>query len=158
MAMVRELDEGTVDFRPTYDGESEEPVVLPALLPGLLLNGTTGIAVGMATNMPTHNLDELYAAIKLVMTKRRPRPTNDELLALCPGPDFPSGGIVVDDGIREAYETESGPGPRSNPSAATGRRSSSRNFPTSSVPNGSSPSSRNSMRPGALSASTTSRT
>ncbi len=108
MAMVRELDEGTVDFRPTYDGESEEPVVLPALLPGLLLNGTTGIAVGMATNMPTHNLDELYAAIKLVMTKRRPRPTNDELLALCPGPDFPSGGIVVDDGIREAYATGRG--------------------------------------------------
>ena len=108
MAMVRELDEDTVDFRPTYDGESEEPVVLPALLPGLLLNGTTGIAVGMATNMPTHNLEELYEAIKLVMTKRRPRPTTDELLALCPGPDFPSGGIVVDDGIREAYETGRG--------------------------------------------------
>ncbi|MEE3275998.1 MAG: DNA topoisomerase (ATP-hydrolyzing) [Actinomycetota bacterium] len=104
MAMVRELDEDTVDFRPTYDGESQEPVVLPALLPGLLLNGTTGIAVGMATNMPTHNLEELHAAIKLVMTKRRPKPTVDELLALCPGPDFPSGGIVVDDGIREAYE------------------------------------------------------
>ena len=108
MAMVRELDEDTVDFRPTYDGEAEEPVVLPALLPGLLLNGTTGIAVGMATNMPTHNLAELHGAIELVMKKRRPKPTTDELLACCPGPDFPSGGIVVDDGIREAYETGRG--------------------------------------------------
>ncbi len=108
MAMVRELDEDTVDFRATYDGESEEPEVLPALLPGLLLNGTTGIAVGMATNMPTHNPEELYAAIKLVMTKRRPKPTLEELLACCPGPDFPSGGIVIDDGLYEAYETGRG--------------------------------------------------
>ena len=108
MAMVSELDEGTVDFRPTYDGESEEPVALPALLPGLLLNGTTGIAVGMATNMAPHNLAEVHAAVSLVMKKRRPKPTIDELLKVLPGPDFPSGGIVIDDGIREAYETGRG--------------------------------------------------
>ena len=108
MAMVRELDEDTVEFRPTYDGEATEPVSLPALLPNLLLNGTTGIAVGMATNMPTHNLAEVYAAVALVMKKRRPKPTTDELMAVLPGPDFPSGGILVDDGIREAYETGRG--------------------------------------------------
>ncbi len=108
MAMVRELDEDTVGFRPTYDGESTEPTHLPALLPNLLLNGTAGIAVGMATNMPTHNLAEVHAAITLVMNKRRPKPTVDELLAVLPGPDFPSGGIVVDDGIRDAYTSGRG--------------------------------------------------
>ena len=80
----------------------------PACLPNLLVNGTSGIAVGMATNMPTHNLVEVYEAIKLVMTKRRPKPTIDELMAVVPGPDFPSGGIVIDDGLREAYETGRG--------------------------------------------------
>jgi len=108
MAMVRELDEDTCEFRPTYDAEATEPTYLPALLPNLLLNGTTGIAVGMATNMPTHNLAEVHAAVTLVMNKRRPKPTIDELMAVLPGPDFPSGGIVVDDGIREAYETGRG--------------------------------------------------
>ncbi len=108
MAMVGEIDEDTVDFRPTYDGEAQEPVALPGLLPGLLLNGTAGIAVGMATNMAPHNLAEVYEAVSLVMRKRRPKPTVDELLAVLPGPDFPSGGIVVDDGIREAYETGRG--------------------------------------------------
>ena len=108
MAMVGELDEDTVEFRATYDGEAVEPVYLPALLPNLLLNGTTGIAVGMATNMPTHNLAEVYEAIALTMNQRRPKPTIDEMLAVLPGPDFPSGGIVVDDGIREAYATGRG--------------------------------------------------
>ena len=108
MDMVNELDEDTVEFRPSYDGEKTEPVCLPGLLPNLLVNGTTGIAVGMATNMPTHNLREVYEAIKLVLTKRRPRPTIDELLAVLPGPDFPTGGIVIDEGIREAYETGRG--------------------------------------------------
>jgi DNA gyrase subunit A len=108
MAMVGELDEDTVEFRTTYDGEAVEPAYLPALLPNLLLNGTTGIAVGMATNMPTHNLAEVHAAIALTMNKRRPKPTIDEMLAVLPGPDFPSGGIVVDDGIREAYATGRG--------------------------------------------------
>ncbi len=106
--LLGEIDEETVEFRPTYDGETEEPVYLPALLPNLLVNGTSGIAVGMATNMPTHNLGEIFEAIKLVMTKRRPKPTIDELMAKVPGPDFPSGGSVIDDGIREAYETGRG--------------------------------------------------
>tara|TARA_B100000470_G_scaffold165438_1_gene130093 strand:- start:618 stop:2609 length:1992 start_codon:yes stop_codon:yes gene_type:complete len=106
--MVGELDEDTVEFRATYDGEAVEPVYLPALLPNLLLNGTTGIAVGMATNMPTHNLAEVHAAITVTMNNRRPKPTIDEMLAVLPGPDFPSGGIVVDDGIREAYATGRG--------------------------------------------------
>ena len=108
MDMVRELDEDTVDFRPTYDGEGDEPVVLPAAMPNILVNGTSGIAVGMATNMAPHNLREVEKAIALVMTKRRPKPTIDELMAVVPGPDFPSGGIVVDDGLRTAYETGRG--------------------------------------------------
>jgi len=108
MDMVRELDEDTVDFRQTYDGEGDEPIVLPAALPNILVNGTSGIAVGMATNMAPHNLREVEKAIKLVMKKRRPKPTIDELMAVLPGPDFPSGGIVVDDGLREAYETGRG--------------------------------------------------
>ena len=106
--LLGEIEEETVEFRPTYDGETEEPAYLPALLPNLLVNGTSGIAVGMATNMPTHNLGEIYEAIKLVMTKRRPRPTIDELMVKVPGPDFPSGGSVIDDGIKEAYETGRG--------------------------------------------------
>jgi len=108
MQMVRELDEDTVDFRATYDGEGDEPVVLPAALPNILVNGTSGIAVGMATNMAPHNLAEIEAAVELVMTKRRPKPTIDEIMAVLPGPDFPSGGIIVDDSIREAYETGRG--------------------------------------------------
>jgi len=108
MDMVRELDEDTVDFRPTYDGEGDEPVVLPAALPNILVNGTTGIAVGMATNMAPHNLVEVAKAIEIVMTKRRPKPTIDELMAVLPAPDFPSGGIVVDDSLRDAYETGRG--------------------------------------------------
>lgn len=108
MDMVRELDEDTVDFRPTYDGEGEEPVVLPAAMPSIIVNGTSGIAVGMATNMAPHNLREVEKAIKLVMTQRRPKPTVDEIMKVLPGPDFPSGGIVVDDGLRGAYETGRG--------------------------------------------------
>lgn len=108
MDMVSEIDEETVDFSPTFDGLREEPTVLPALIPSLLVNGTTGIAVGMATNMPTHNLCEVYSAIELVMKQRRPKPTVDELMAVLPGPDFPSGGILIDDGLRDAYETGRG--------------------------------------------------
>lgn len=106
--LVSEIDEETVEFRSTYDGETQEPVYLPGLLPNLLVNGTSGIAVGMATNMPTHNLLEVYEAIKLVMTKRRPKPTIDELMAVLPGPDFPTGGIVIDDDLRTIYETGRG--------------------------------------------------
>ncbi|MYE77334.1 MAG: DNA topoisomerase IV, partial [Acidimicrobiaceae bacterium] len=117
MDMVGELDEDTVDFRPTYDGEDTEPVVLPAALPNLLVNGTAGIAVGMATNMLPHNLAEVGEAIELVMSKqpgeaatepsrkRRSRPTTDELMEVVPGPDFPGGGTVVaDNGLRAAYD------------------------------------------------------
>ena len=92
MELLAEIDEETVEFRATFDGEREEPIYLPARLPNLLVNGTTGIAVGMATNMPPHNLVEVYEAIKLVMTKRRPKPTVEELRAVLPGPDLPSGG------------------------------------------------------------------
>jgi DNA gyrase subunit A len=106
--LLAEIDEDTVEFRPTFDGEREEPIYLPARLPNLLVNGTSGIAVGMATNMPSHNLAEVYAAIKLVMTKRRPKPTVEELMAVLPGPDFPSGGTIVDDGLAEAYATGRG--------------------------------------------------
>ncbi len=106
--LLGEIDEETVEFRPTYDGEGSEPAYLPALLPNLLVNGTSGIAVGMATNMAPHNLREIYQAIKLVMTKRRPRPTIDELMALVPGPDFPTGGMVIDEDLRSAYETGRG--------------------------------------------------
>ncbi len=106
--LLGEIDEETVDFRPTYDGETEEPAYLPALLPNLLVNGTSGIAVGMATNMPTHNLREVYDAIELVMKQRRPKPTVDELMKKIPGPDFPSGGLLVSDGIRDAYEAGRG--------------------------------------------------
>jgi DNA gyrase subunit A len=108
MEMLDELSEDTVDFRPTYDGEGIEPECLPGRLPNLLVNGTTGIAVGMATNMASHNLREVYEAIILVMNKRRPKPTVDELMDVVPGPDFPSGGIIVDDDIRKAYETGRG--------------------------------------------------
>ncbi len=106
--LLGEIEEETVEFNPTYDGESTEPGYLPALLPNLLVNGSTGIAVGMATNMPTHNLGEIYQAIKLVMTKRRPKPTVDELMKVVPGPDFPSGGRIIADGVRDAYETGRG--------------------------------------------------
>ncbi len=106
--LLAEIDEETVEWRPTYDGETLEPAYLPGLLPNLLVNGTSGIAVGMATNMPTHNLGEVYEAIKIVMAKRRPKPTIDELMAVVRGPDFPTGAIVVDDDLRTAYETGRG--------------------------------------------------
>ena len=108
MDMVGELDEDTVDFRPSYDGEGVEPSVLPAALPNLLVNGTAGIAVGMATSMAPHNLAEAARAIELVMTKRRRKPTTEELMEAIGGPDFPTGGIVVDDGLAEAYATGRG--------------------------------------------------
>ncbi len=108
MDMVSEIDEETVDFNSTFDGLREEPSVLPALIPNLLVNGTTGIAVGMATNMPTHNLREVAAAIELVMKKRRPKPTVEELMEVLPGPDFPSGGILIDDGLADAYSSGRG--------------------------------------------------
>ena len=167
MDMVAEVEEDTVDFRPTYDGEGAEPSVLPAALPNLLVNGTAGIAVGMATNMAPHNLGEIAAAMELVLRGRERllaqrtkgdgsallRParadsldsggaagsgsgsavaagesghrdlpggtagsgpcstgvTTDELLKVVPGPDFPGGGRVVDQGMRQMYESGRGP-------------------------------------------------
>ena len=111
MEMLAEIDEDTVDHRSTYDGESTEPECLPGRLPNLLVNGTTGIAVGMATNMAPHNLREVAEAIRLVMTKRRPKPTVDKLLKALPGPDFPSGGLAIDaeeGGLRQIYESGRG--------------------------------------------------
>ena len=111
MEMLAEIDEDTVDHRSTYDGESTEPECLPAKLPNLLVNGATGIAVGMATNMAPHNLREVAEAIRLVMTRRRPRPTADELLKAMPGPDFPTGGMVIDTevgALRQICETGRG--------------------------------------------------
>ena len=107
-AMLAGIDEDTVDFRATYDGEENEPVVLPAAFPNLLANGASGIAVGMATSIPPHNAGELCAAaLELV---RNPAATVDDLLKHIPGPDFPTGGILVEPkaAIREAYETGRG--------------------------------------------------
>ena len=109
MTMVIDLDEETVDFSPNFDGEREEPTCLPAAMPNLLINGASGIAVGMATNMPPHNLAEIAGAIEHVLTNRRPKPSVDDLMGFVRGPDFPTGGIVLDDGsLREAYETGRG--------------------------------------------------
>ncbi len=108
MAMLGELDEETIEFTPTYDGDSTEPQCLPGLLPNLLVNGTSGIAVGMATSMAPHNLAEVANAIELVLTQRRPKPTVLELMEHVPGPDFPSGGILVDNGMAEMYATGRG--------------------------------------------------
>ncbi|MGK0713667.1 DNA gyrase subunit A [Aerococcus urinaeequi] len=105
--MVRDMNKDTVDFIPNYDGEEREPEVLPARFPNLLVNGTTGIAVGMTTNIPTHNLSEVIGAIKILM--QNDDATTNELMEALPGPDFPTGGIVIGkSGIRKAYETGKG--------------------------------------------------
>jgi DNA gyrase subunit A len=105
--MLRDIDRETVDFVPNFDGGTEEPVVLPARFPNLLANGSSGIAVGMATNVPPHNLRELVDA--LVLEARNPACTLDDLIAVLPGPDFPTGAIICGtDGIRAAYATGKG--------------------------------------------------
>jgi DNA gyrase subunit A len=107
MEMLRDLDQDTVDFIPTYDGARQEPLVLPARFPNLLVNGSTGIAVGMATNIPPHNLREVTDAVIAFIDD--PSITVDGLLAHVKGPDFPTGGIIVGrQGIRDAYETGRG--------------------------------------------------
>src|SRR5207245_7647741 len=93
-AMLDGIGEDAVDFRPTYDGEGREPVVLPARFPNLLANGASGIAVGMATSIPPHNVAELCAA--LVHLVKHPRASIGDLLAHVPGPDFPTGGVLVE--------------------------------------------------------------
>jgi DNA gyrase subunit A len=107
MEMVASIDEDTVDFQPNYDGTENQPEVLPAGLPNLLVNGTAGIAVGMATNMAPHNLGEVIAAARHLIAN--PEASLDELMRYVPGPDLPTGGKIVGlDGIREAYETGRG--------------------------------------------------
>ena len=104
LGMNADIAENTVDFTPNYDNKLQEPTVLPAAIPNLLVNGGSGIAVGMATNMATHNLGEVVAAAKHLM--RHPDATLEELMRYVPGPDWPGGGVIVGrKGIREAYET-----------------------------------------------------
>jgi topoisomerase-4 subunit A len=107
-ALLQGIDENTVDFRPTYDGEGQEPVVLPARFPNLLANGASGIAVGMATSIPPHNVAELCAALAHLV--KHPRASIADLLAHVPGPDFPTGGVLVEaaGAVREAYATGRG--------------------------------------------------
>ena len=107
LGMNADITENTVDFTPNYDNKLQEPTVLPAAIPNLLVNGGSGIAVGMATNMATHNLGEVVAAAKHLM--RHPDATLEELMRYVPGPDWPGGGVIVGrKGIREAYETGRG--------------------------------------------------
>ena len=107
LGMNADIAENTVDFTPNYDNKLQEPTVLPAAIPNLLVNGGSGIAVGMATNMATHNLGEVMAAAKHLM--RHPDATLEELMRYVPGPDWPGGGVIVGrKGIREAYETGRG--------------------------------------------------
>ncbi|WP_370666750.1 DNA topoisomerase (ATP-hydrolyzing) subunit A [Streptomyces sp. IBSBF 2507] len=105
--MTESIDEDTVDFAPNYDGQEQEPVALPAAFPNLLVNGASGIAVGMATNMPPHNLREVIAAARHLI--RYPNADLDALMKHVPGPDLPTGGRIVGlPGIRDAYETGRG--------------------------------------------------
>ena len=107
LEMIRDINKNTVDFQGNYDDSEKEPVVLPSRFPNLLVNGTTGIAVGMATNIPPHNLREVIAALNLLMDN--PDVTTNELMEVLPGPDFPTGGLVMGkSGIRRAYETGKG--------------------------------------------------
>ena len=107
LGMNADIAENTVDFTPNYDNKLQEPTVLPAAIPNLLVNGGSGIAVGMATNMATHNLGEVVAAAKHLI--RHPDATLEELMRYVPGPDWPGGGVIVGrKGIREAYETGRG--------------------------------------------------
>lgn len=105
--MLRDINKDTVDFQDNYDGTEREPTVLPSRFPNLLVNGASGIAVGMATNIPTHNLGEVISAIHMLM--KNPDATTEELMKVLPGPDFPTGGVVMGkSGIRKAYETGRG--------------------------------------------------
>ena len=107
MELLRDLDKETVDFQPNYDESLQEPVVLPARFPNLLVNGSSGIAVGMATNIPPHNLGEAIDATCMMLDN--PDCTVDDLMTVLPGPDFPTGGIIMGrKGIRDAYETGRG--------------------------------------------------
>ncbi len=106
--LLEGIDEDTVDFIPNYDGTKQQPVVLPAAFPNLLANGSAGIAVGMATNIPPHNVDELCAGLLHLI--KHPNATIEKLVELIPGPDFPTGGVIVEprEAILEAYKTGRG--------------------------------------------------
>ncbi|UCE30483.1 MAG: DNA gyrase subunit A [Burkholderiales bacterium] len=105
--LLDDIDKETVDFGPNYDGSEREPLILPARVPNLLINGSSGIAVGMATNIPPHNLGEVVEACLLML--RRPEASVDELIELVPGPDFPTAGIIYGvAGVREGYRTGRG--------------------------------------------------
>src|SRR5436189_2116016 len=108
MELLRDIDKETVDFQPNFDGYEQEPLVLPARFPNLLVNGSQGIAVGMATNVPPHNLGEVIdAAVALI---EDPAIGIDQLMEIVPGPDFPTGGFILGKaGIRPAYITGRGP-------------------------------------------------
>ena len=107
MEMLRDLDKETVDWMPNYDESLQEPEVLPSRFPNLLVNGSSGIAVGMATNVPPHNLGEVIDAVDMLIDN--PDATIEELMTVLPGPDFPTGAIIMGgDGIRQAYETGRG--------------------------------------------------
>ena len=106
-AMLADIDKNTVDFIPNYDGQDVEPTVLPAKVPNLLVNGSSGIAVGMATNIPPHNLREIVAAV--ILCVEHPETTVDDLLSVVSGPDFPTAGLILGiSGIRDAYRTGRG--------------------------------------------------
>ena len=105
--LLQDIDRGTVDFSPNFDDTRQEPKVLPAAYPNLLVNGSTGIAVGMATNIPPHNMDEVIQACLAYI--KNPEITNEELMKIVPSPDFPTGGIIIgQDGLRSAYTTGRG--------------------------------------------------
>jgi DNA gyrase subunit A len=107
MEMLADIDKNTVDFVPNFDGSLEEPVVLPSRLPNLLVNGSSGIAVGMATNIPPHNLSEVVDA--LVFLVDNPQATVEQIMEIIPGPDFPTGGVIMGrEGIIQAYSTGKG--------------------------------------------------
>ncbi|TDJ57224.1 MAG: DNA gyrase subunit A [Gemmatimonadetes bacterium] len=107
VAMLDDIDKNTVDFQPNFDDRLEEPTVLPSRLPNLLVNGSSGIAVGMATNIPPHNMREVAAAVELLV--ENPEVTIDELRTVITGPDFPTGGLIYGSGgIKEAYQTGRG--------------------------------------------------
>ncbi|MEK3988078.1 DNA gyrase subunit A [Robertmurraya sp. FSL R5-0851] len=107
MELLRDINKDTIDYQDNYDGEEKEPVVLPARFPNLLVNGTTGIAVGMATNIPPHQLGEVIDGVLAV--SKDPEITTAELMEIIPGPDFPTGGLILGrSGIRKAYETGRG--------------------------------------------------
>ncbi|TCW39367.1 DNA gyrase subunit A [Laceyella sacchari] len=107
MEMLRDIQKDTIDFGPNYDGQQEEPLVLPSRFPNLIVNGASGIAVGMATNIPPHNLREVIDGILLLL--ENPEATVDDLMKIIKGPDFPTGGIILGyDGIRKAYRTGRG--------------------------------------------------